>query len=206
MYRFGITMRVTEASSYNESRDSIAIDWAQYIESNFLDPTYVFLPNIEHNIIRYLKQFKVNVIILSGGDELDPNCRRYKTEHALIKYALKNDIPIIAVCRGMQQILNYFGGSIKKGDNSFISRHRSTRHLVNIDGSKRIVNSYHNNEVDESSISKKFNIYARCKIDNTVEGLRNNQVLAMMWHPEREKKSQSWNKELIVDFLENREK
>ena len=65
----------------------------------------------------------------------------------------------------------------------------------------RSVNSYHTNMIDEKTVNNSFMIFARCISDNSVEGVRNDSILAMMWHPEREEKMEKWNKRLIENFI-----
>ena len=57
--------------------------------------------------------------------------------------------------------------------------------MVEIDGFIRDVNSYHSNYLIEESISEKFEIYARNVKDNSVEGLRNKNILAMIVAPRK---------------------
>ena len=58
------------------------------------------------------------MIILPGGNDLYSKNKmsktRLKVEFELIKYGLKNDIPILGICRGMQVINLFFKGKQKK--------------------------------------------------------------------------------------------
>ena len=65
MYRFGITMRITNAKGYFEPRDSISFDWSKYMLSAFPDSQFVYIPNIEEKVIDYIKKLKIDVLILS---------------------------------------------------------------------------------------------------------------------------------------------
>ena len=203
MYRFVITMRITNAKGYFYPRDSISFDWSKYMLSAFPDSQFVYIPNIEEKVIDYIKKLKIDVLILSGGDDTGITTRRDNTELLVLKYALKKKIPVIAICRGLQLVHMYFDGKIGIGNSEFLKEHNSTNHMVKIDGFIRDVNSYHSNYLIEESISEKFEIYARNVKDNSVEGLRNKNILAMMWHPERDGKILKWNKLLIKKFLNN---
>lgn len=201
MYRFGITMRETNAQGYFEPRDSISFDWSKYMLSAFPDSQFVYIPNIEENVIDYIKKLKIDVLILSGGDDIGITPRRDNTELLALKYALKVKIPVIAICRGLQLVHTYFGGKLESGNNAYVTEHKATNHLIDIDGSSRMVNSYHTNYLVEDSISDNLEIFARSKNDNTIEGLLNRDILAMMWHPERDAEIVEWNKLLIENFL-----
>ena len=63
------------------------------------------------------------------------------------------------------------------------------------------MNSYHGNVLDENSVHKIFRILARCTTDSSIEGLESDNILAMMWHPERVDQISIWNKKLIEEFL-----
>ena len=194
-------MRVTNDSGYNEPRDTIALDWSKYFLKAFPQDRFLFIPNIQDKAIDYIKKWDINVLVLSGGDDLGIYYERDKTEVSLLNYALKNGIPVIAICRGMQLVHNFFGGKIENGINEFITNHRSSKHSITIENKIREVNSFHTNYIKEDTLNEKFIVFARCMQDNTIEGFRNDQILAMMWHPERDLKVSLWNKLLIKNFL-----
>jgi len=196
-------MRLTNAIDYNEPRESIASDWNNYMLTAFPDSEFIYIPNIEENVINYISKLKINVLILSGGDDLGITPRRDNSELLALKYALKAKIPVIAICRGLQLVHAYFGGKFEPGNNGFVTRHKATNHLIEINGQAKEVNSYHTNYIIEDSVSDSLEIFARCKTDNSIEGIRNKDVLAMMWHPERDTKVVEWNKLLIESFLKN---
>jgi N5-(cytidine 5'-diphosphoramidyl)-L-glutamine hydrolase len=201
MYRFGISMRITQSVGYNEPRDAIASDWNRFMLSAFPKSAFIYIPNIEESVVDYIRKLKVNVIILTGGEDIGVTPMRDKTELILLKYAIKSNIPIIAVCRGLQLIHNYFNGEIVLGSPDFKKKHKSASHLIEMDGMIKNVNSFHSNTLDEKTLSDKFEIFARCQSDRTIEGIRNENILAMMWHPERDIKISRWNKQLIEEFL-----
>ena len=91
----------------------------------------------------------------------------------------------------------------KPGDNKFIEKHRATKHLINMDNHSIEVNSFHTYKIIEETVNKDFEIFARCKDDNSIEGMRNKQILGMMWHPERDESIANWNKLLIEKFITN---
>jgi len=196
-------MRITNDTSYDEPRDSIAGDWSKYMLSAFPDSQFIFIPNIKEDVEHYLKGWDIDVLILSGGDDLGTFPARDKTEILAFLYALKMKIPVIAVCRGLQLVHSYFGGKIESGDNNFIEKHRATKHIIDVDDISYEVNSYHTNVIIEETVHKNFEIFARCKDDNSIEGLRSKQVLGMMWHPERDESMKNWNKLLIEKFIKN---
>lgn len=199
--RFGITMRITHAQGYNEPRDTIARDWSNYIMDAFPKSKYLFIPNIGEKAVDFIKKWKINMLVISGGDDLGVTPERDVTENGLLRYAIETNIPIIAICRGIQLVHSFYGGKLIRGNESFVKTHRANKHNVKINNSIEEVNSFHTNRIDEKTLNKRFNIFARCTNDNSIEGIEGNQILAMMWHPERDKGVSSWNKLLIENFI-----
>ena len=130
MYRFGITMRITNAVGYDEPRESVATDWLNYLIKAFKKPDFVFIPNIEHLVADYIDNLNINALILTGGDDLGVFKRRDNTERIALKHALSKKIPIIAVCRGLQLVHTFYGGKTKKGNVSFEKTHKATKHKI----------------------------------------------------------------------------
>jgi len=202
LLRFGITSRITESSDYFEIRDSLSQDWSNYFFENFPNDIWVTIPNQGSKSIEYFKSLKLNVLILSGGDNLGDTINRDETEVSLLKFALHNLIPVIGVCRGMQLIHVYYGGKIESGDSSFSKIHKSKNHIINYKENEQIiVNSYHTNKIVESTLSKEFTVLARCIEDNSIESFYNKNILSIMWHPERKIESFSWSTNLLKKFL-----
>ena len=181
-------MRVTEASGYYEQRDSLAHDWGQFFKREFPNDLWICLPNLGKDAVHYFNSLDLNVLILSGGDSLGETLKRDETEYALLDYALKNGIPIIAVCRGMQLVHSYLGGSVVSGNSSFVTTHRATEHDVIIEDNIRSLNSYHNKRIVEKSMHQSLSVIARCKEDFSVEAFTRPGLIGVMWHPERDER------------------
>lgn len=194
-------MRITKAQGYEEFRDTIAQDWPKYIDYLFPKLNYFLIPNIEDKAINYCKMNNINLLILTGGEDIGLFEKRDKTELVLLNFMLANKLPVIGICRGMQLIHHYFDGKIENGNPKFIEEHRATEHEIIIEKKIIKVNSYHNCKIEESSLSSKLNIIARNKNDNSIEAFEGINLLGIMWHPERDSVFSIHTKKIITKFL-----
>ena len=140
------------------------IDFIDYYWLNFFDKKkydYYVVPNSIKILPKYLKK-KVDLIILSGGNDLFENFKssknRLKIEKKLIDNSIKKNIPLIGICRGMQLINYFFGGKIKR-----IPHHMRTKHEIKLNNNffpkKKIkVNSFHNFGISKKILGKDLEI------------------------------------------------
>ena len=64
----GMSMRITENSSYVEYRDSISHDWVNYLNKYDISP--LLIPNNLANINQFLNSVDISGIIITGGDSI----------------------------------------------------------------------------------------------------------------------------------------
>ncbi len=194
---------------------------------NFLDHAYVvavlaaggtplLIPNIgEEYAGDYIKN--IDGLILSGGSDVtpfyydeDPHrisgpfCRpRDAMERALYSEARKAGIPVLGICRGMQVIASFEGGSLIQDIPSefetdmvhVLSRAPwETEHLAKaVEGTviesllgsgERVINSIHHQAVKKLPQGFEAAMFAR---DGMIEAMesREARVLALQFHPER---------------------
>ena len=167
--------------------------------------------NIDTDNKKKLLSFRPKGLILSGGNDLHniiklkENLIRDAHEKKLLKLAIKNKIPILAVCRGFQFVAKFFKCKIFK-----ITKHVRSTHTLKINnkifGSKiKIlkVNSYHNYAV--SQLPKHFNLIVRCS-DNSIEIAKSNKynILNFMFHPERRNISQKEINKIVFSHFKIR--
>ena len=192
MKKIAITQRLIENVSYFEIRDALDIRWGKLFSNLGYLP--ILLPT-DYNFKQYFEAFDINGIILSGGNDLSSilpdelSKKRDAFEKELIKYAIKIDIPVLGICRGMLVIAEYFNGEFKKVDghvginhNILISDKSKFNHdLKNIGD----VNSYHNYSVEK--ISNDFIISAKSE-DGVIEAIEHKKykIFGQMWHSERQ--------------------
>ena len=188
-------MKILISSNYKKHFDT-NIDFLDHHWINYFNKkNYQFelIPNSLKIAKKKIKQNKSSdLIIIPGGNDLFESdylsMIRLKVEKELINCSLKNKIPLLGVCRGMQVINHYFGGKIKK-----IDKHMKTNHKIifikKIFKRKKMkVNSFHNFCIPEKLIAKEFLIYAKDETNN-IEMFKHKKMkmYGVMWHPEREK-------------------
>lgn len=199
--RIGISMRITDAVGYIEKRDSIAQDWSRFCKSVLPEIQWLYIPNIGEQVTDYVTDWKLNAFILTGGENIGTSNLRDTTELSLLDYALENNFPVLGVCRGLQIIYHKLGGLIESQDSNFAIIHRAKRHSITINGETKIVNSYHDNKLIRNTLPGKLNILATCLADASIEAVAGENLLGIMWHPERELEHQEWDAKMISEFL-----
>jgi gamma-glutamyl-gamma-aminobutyrate hydrolase PuuD len=208
MKLIGITQRVDNIEHYSERRDCLDQKWSVF----FYDLGYIVvpLPNVtKDKALTLLEKLNLDAILLSGGNsigELNPLAKdiapeRDEFEQTIIIYAQNKDIPLIGVCRGMQMINVCMGGTLSRVDG-----HINTRHTIksahNQKQFNRIVNSYHAWGIKANELAP---ILKPLAFDDNgcIESFEStsSRILGLMWHPEREKKFNEFDIQIIGSFL-----
>lgn len=204
MRKIAITQRLVENESYKEQRECLDIRWGKVFKKlNFLPIVLPYDYDFKH--------YKFDGIILSGGNDLNSitpsvlNKKRDEFENNLITFAIKKDLPIFGVCRGMQIIANYFNSTFKK-----ITGQINTIDTLQINQESRYYNSLKHLET--------INSYANYFIDNIGDQLiisatnqdniikmiehKNKKIFASMGHIERNNPLQNSELNLLKGFFE----
>ena len=185
----GISLRIVESTDYNEKRDALSQDWSILFEKLGINP--LLIPNTMKNVLSFLEDMQVQGLILSGGDNIGDSQDRDETEQKIINYSLEKKIPLIGICRGMQVINTFFGGTIETlenskhvGDHHFVSLNKNFASFLHTE--KLQVNSFHNNVIKQKNLGKNLEPFAMAN-DNTIEGFYHTElpIVGVMWHPER---------------------
>lgn len=176
-----LSQRVEIVSSYQERRDCLDQRWCGFVQACGFAPVPVM--NDGQDIGKLIELTDPAGIILTGGNDLaryGGNApERDATERALISMGIEKGIPIFGVCRGMQMIVDYFGGVLTP-----VQGHVAKRHVIH-GSQEREVNSYHSFGVLDAP--EELEVLCRAE-DGIIEAVRHrdHQILAVMWHPERE--------------------
>jgi putative glutamine amidotransferase len=155
----------------------------------------------------------IDGLLLPGGRDMDPKYyneephpklrlmskERTESEMVTLDEALKQNIPVLGICGGMQLINVFLGGSLYQDIPSMISNaivhEKGARHEILVeDGTllEEIVKeknfstkSYHHQSV--KAVGKGLKISALCP-DGVIEAIEKEEhfILGIQWHPERE--------------------
>jgi gamma-glutamyl-gamma-aminobutyrate hydrolase PuuD len=160
----------------------------------------------------------IHALLLSGGGDIHP--RRYgcpldgteidsidekrdEMELELTQAALSRDLPILAICRGIQVLNVAMGGGLVQ----HIEGHRnpppdrSMQHTVRVDPDSHLaqimgcdgtlhVNSSHHQAIGHSSLAAGLSVSAHSllgdEVIEAVESPAHSWVVGVQWHPERD--------------------
>lgn len=206
--------------------------WIDNLENNYIDFFEPFgaklltIPNVSKNIKSYFDEYEIFGVVLSGGNDVNPklygekteknlsiSVNRDETENKLIKIALDKKLPIFGICKGMQHLNVYFKGKlirdlgkeIKKGITHVKEDHVAEiidERAKKIFGKEMKVNSYHNQGIISSTLSKDLIPFAVAP-DGVIEGFYHKSlpIAGVQWHPERNSPNKEIDSKIVKMFL-----
>lgn len=182
---------------------SFLTNWQFYLDAVNAaggDPTGAYMPVYDD---------KYAGLILCGGVDIDPafygepvngavgiDPARDEAELELTERFIRAGKPILGVCRGIQLLNVYFGGTLEQD----IPRHAhynaavDVLHETNVSegnalytlyGAHPTVNSFHHQRIDK--LAADLQVIQRCAADDTIEGVLHPTlpILGVQWHPEK---------------------
>lgn len=204
----GITQRVVAVENRRERRDCLEQSWASFL--GVMDFEMMPVPNRLPDPGAFARRMGIRGLILTGGNNLSPKVRtlhgaradfipqmddtapeRDFTECALLIESLNQGWPVIGVCRGMQMLNVFHGGTF-----SPVTGHASVDHPLRSSKESsancafpaldQMVNSYHDYGVRDEDLAPDFMVCARAH-DGTIEAMVHRELphFGIMWHPER---------------------
>ncbi|MDP4084831.1 MAG: gamma-glutamyl-gamma-aminobutyrate hydrolase family protein [Bacillota bacterium] len=174
-------------------------------------------------------------IILSGGEDLDPKfygqdphpqleetiSERDLVEMAIVKYAIEHNIPLFAICRGIQILNVSLGGTLiqdipsqiskpiqhsqkidRSLDTHWVTLSKESR-LFQIFGSDQVrVNSLHHQAIDK--LAEDLHVVALSS-DGVIEAVEYNHptsfLIGVQWHPESMANKNEQMNNLFKEFI-----
>lgn len=190
--------------------DTIEHDYIDYFIRLGFNP-FVLLNKVD--VRYYFDNIHIDGVVLTGGIDVgaanEMSQIRDATEIKILEYCIQNNIPVLGICRGMQMINSFFGGSLTQN----ISDHVRSAHAVccinplpsQMPVSDLLVNSYHNHGVFPHNLSSSLKVVFQNLKDGLIEGISHSQypIFAIQWHPEREKTPNKIVDTLITSFFKN---
>jgi len=199
--------------------------YARAVEAVGLEPVIVAPPEQ-----RSLADLGVVGLLLGGGTDIDPalydeeqapeteppDRPRDRMEHRLLREALQTDMPVLGICRGLQFLNVFHGGTlvqhhcrqsthrVRSGDRSLPAHdaiiHPGTRLAAILGDGRCPVNSRHHQAVGR--IPYLLQVSAKAP-DGIVEGLERKDrrfVVAVQWHPEDQIDRDARQRQLFAGF------
>ena len=185
-------MRVVTDPEFGERRDALAQDWPLFMEAALPEAAWSPIPNIGQAAVRFAELWSINALILTGGDNIGVTPLRDETERALLENFLKNNYPVLGICRGMQFIQTHLGGPIEPCPPA---DHSGAVHRVEFvqgvgeavgQGASVEVNSFHTFGIRREALASPLDCIAQHNGWAEAARCSDARVLALMWHPERE--------------------
>lgn len=196
--RIGITLRREIWNEYRETRDAFDVDLSEI----FVDVPSVMIPipNYPDHVSAFWALMEFDALVLTGGANPGASPQRDKTETALLQEARKRKTPVLGICRGMQMINTFLGGTSVEAQGHVGVRHSVSGPLFG--GLEREVNSFHRLAITTKSMAYGARPVASAQ-DGTVEAFTIDGLpwLGLMWHPEREKPVNELDLSIIKGWL-----
>tara|TARA_B100000780_G_scaffold279220_1_gene256665 strand:- start:790 stop:1425 length:636 start_codon:yes stop_codon:yes gene_type:complete len=205
--KIAITQRSDLIADCKENRDSLDQNWSRMFRDDILYP----IPNLTHNFEEWAKIFGFDLIILTGGNDINYSKKssnvcieRDEIEGQILKFSKENNVPILGVCRGFQMINYYEGGRMSYNQDIPIEPHLVfLNELCGSPNKKIYVNSYHKWYIPLDFLADKFEPLA-IDYEGNIEAAKHKILpwLGLMWHPERNDFNNLEFDFLLKEFIE----
>ena len=219
-FRIALTMRVIETAEYKETRDAISHDWIRFLSAEQCQ--ILLVPNLPGNAVEFLRSQKPDAVILSSGNDIGPlpgelkatasfSIERDQTEAKIVELCIEKQLPILGVCRGMQMLNIFFGGSLIRDlgnlTDSFTEHAGNTHSIESLDpvffkwcGAKSQTNSYHRQGVTNQTLAPGLRALATC--GPVIEAIAHTSLpfVGIQWHPERSYSAACIDKHLLTSL------
>lgn len=180
--RIGITQRRIAEAPGAWARDALDAYWNEWVEIQWPNSRFLAIPNFADpsHAVRHVTDWQVDLLILSGGEDVGASPVRDAVERALLNHARALYIPVLGVCRGMQFLHLSDGGTLVRRPGHAGSPHA----LVGTQEQGDVVNSWHHWCIESTVLQWRA---LACAPDGTVEAMKHSELpwLGVMWHPER---------------------
>ena len=209
-------------------------DWTSCLEDNYISYLERFglnlfpVSNVTERLDKIINVINPLGIVLTGGGDVDPGLydrqaydanpiskQRDKCESKLLEIAIRNDIPVLGICRGMQFINVFFGGKLitaikdidTKGVHGVPCNHNiriiDNKYSKYFDNCQFQVNSYHNQGILPGGLGEELETFALYEELDLIEAFSHVKypIAGVQWHPERPGSSEILDNILLHGFI-----
>jgi len=206
MKKILITQRVDYISSHDEHRDALDQSWVPLMLDASLFP--VLVANNSMAVKHMLAQDHFDGLLLTGGNSLmayggDSEARDV-VEQYLLSWAIKHQLPVLGVCRGMQLIQHHYQSPLQP-----VPDHIGVKKQLHCVTDDRLARIY--SDLGSVSVYHHFGAYQSQpplitmakSTDDVVMAIRHESlpIHGVMWHPERGKSMRNRHLEYLNAVL-----
>lgn len=221
------------SDNFRERRHDLRTDYTEAIYNAGGAPVIIPYNNDIENLRRVV--CRMDGVLLTGGGDInpkywneplgefsgEPNNDRDAYDIAIIKLCVEQKVPILAICRGLQCVNVYFGGSLYQDlpselGSRFAMHHQEVPteqpvHAVELLPESRLAkmietttidtNSHHHQAVNK--VGKGLNVTGKTE-DGVVEALESSEhdIICVQFHPERMTESSRYAKRIFDAWIE----
>ncbi len=156
----------------------------------------------------------IDALLLTGGADIGKNETRDNIEEHWIREAFDKNIPIIGICRGLQMVNLFLGGTLIEDINESSTKHTTQKDLIKNDLIKHdIDSSWHFIEYENdfykvnSRHHQAIDILGDCltptakSLDGIIEIVESSNCFLVQFHPEREEMKNLPIQEIIKEKI-----
>lgn len=199
MHYIGISPRISKKDIANNQYEFLSINMTYCNFIKHLGYEYIILPlDLNQNLLNLCDGF-----LIIGGEDINPTYYSEEnkgsnlefpiideTDFKIIDFAIENNKFVFGICRGIQVINVYFGGSLIQNIQDDTIHHQP--HLIKKDTSLKIIDCFNETELVNSLHHQAINILGEdliplFKTNNIIEMVvhRKYKIIGVQWHPER---------------------
>lgn len=197
MYKIGITVR--EVIVDDTKKEFVNTSYMEFL-NNCREIIPIIISASTENISQILSF--CDGFLITGGDDLDPVLYNEENtssnitpksiddlDKAVINYCLKSKKPLLGICRGLQSLNVFLGGSLHQN----IENHRDNNHEIllydnsmftKLASNRLIVNSFHHQAINK--LADRLNCVGVAS-DGIIEVVEHKELpmFAVQYHPEK---------------------
>ena len=210
MTRLLVSQRVVEGP-YGDARDALEHTYVTFLERHGFLVTPVSNATADASACF---SDDIGGVVLTGGNDVSASLERDRTEAALLRTAIARRLPVLGICRGMQFINVFFGGTLVPdleqhpawetqkpgGSHPVAVVDPQAREALGADAYE--VNTFHRQAVTTGTLSPVLLPFAADRGSDIIEGLYHPSlpIAGVQYHPERRDVTASPDERLMDAF------